>query len=376
MSFRSGFNSDLVLNNLRITGKLVLNNGNDSSELEAETINCTGLATLGELTVTGDTNLTNVSMETLAVSGDTQMDNLDVTGLATVAALTVPGTSELSTVAVSGSATVQTLTVSGNTSLDTTDVHGNIVTNNQTVTPAQLGYVSGVTSSIQTQLNAKANLASPTFTGTVTVPNILANNETVTPAQLGYVSGVTSSVQTQLNAKANLASPTFTGTVTLPTTDCDGVLTASGIDTTTLTATGESTLQNVTANNMTVSGNLTVTGQIVNSVASNMEIVSVQITGTGGQVSGTFPLTQNTTNTTNYTVFPAIYYAYSGSSGGTYSVGDASKSIEGMVFISKRTTSSFVYTFNKSTSDSANYWLNCLVVYGAPGASSVPVSNT
>jgi hypothetical protein len=38
------------------------------------------------------------------------------------------------------------------------------------VSATEIGYLDGVTSAIQTQLNAKAPLASPTFTGTVTVP--------------------------------------------------------------------------------------------------------------------------------------------------------------------------------------------------------------
>jgi hypothetical protein len=40
-----------------------------------------------------------------------------------------------------------------------------------TATATELNYVDGVTSAIQTQLNAKAPLASPTFTGTVTIPD-------------------------------------------------------------------------------------------------------------------------------------------------------------------------------------------------------------
>jgi hypothetical protein len=40
---------------------------------------------------------------------------------------------------------------------------------------------------------------------------------TATTTELNYVDGVTSFIQTQLNSKAPLASPTFTGTVTLPT---------------------------------------------------------------------------------------------------------------------------------------------------------------
>lgn len=75
-----------------------------------------------------------------------------------------------------------------------------------------------------------APVANPTFTGTVTIPtaavttgNITTANVTTftlggttitaTGAELNYMDGVTSNVQTQLDAKAPLASPTFTGTV-------------------------------------------------------------------------------------------------------------------------------------------------------------------
>jgi hypothetical protein len=83
-------------------------------------------------------------------------------------------------------------------------------------TAAELNYVDGVTSAIQTQLNAKTGTASPTFTGTVTIPTpftLGAVSVTATGTELNYVAGVTSALQTQLNAKAPLASPTFTGTV-------------------------------------------------------------------------------------------------------------------------------------------------------------------
>lgn len=47
-----------------------------------------------------------------------------------------------------------------------------------TTTATELGYVAGVTSAIQTQLNAKAPLASPTFTGTLTTPAAIITNTT------------------------------------------------------------------------------------------------------------------------------------------------------------------------------------------------------
>jgi len=60
----------------------------------------------------------------------------------------------------------------------------------------------------------------PSINGAVTTTpaelNIL-DGATVTTTELNYVSGVTSAIQTQLNAKAAVASPTFTGTPAAPT---------------------------------------------------------------------------------------------------------------------------------------------------------------
>jgi microcystin-dependent protein len=64
-------------------------------------------------------------------------------------------------------------------------------------------------------LNLKAPLASPTFTGNVVLPSTTSIGN-VTSTEIAYVDGVTSAIQTQLDAKAPLASPTFTGTVVLP----------------------------------------------------------------------------------------------------------------------------------------------------------------
>lgn len=93
-----------------------------------------------------------------------------------------------------------------------------------TATAAELNYVDGVTSAIQTQMNLKAPLAGPTFTGTVVLPSTTSIG-TITNTELGYVDGVTSAIQTQFTAKAPLASPTFTGNVTMPGT---GIWNSSG----------------------------------------------------------------------------------------------------------------------------------------------------
>ena len=85
-----------------------------------------------------------------------------------------------------------------------------------TVSETEIGYLDNVTSSIQTQLNSKSPLISPTFTGTVVLPSTTSIGS-VSSVEIGYIENVTSSIQTQIDSKASLASPAFTGNPTAPT---------------------------------------------------------------------------------------------------------------------------------------------------------------
>ena len=93
------------------------------------------------------------------------------------------------------------------------------------VTATELGYVDGVTSAIQTQIDSKQ----ATITGAATTiddADLTASRavvsdgsgkvavSAVTSTEIGYLDGVSSAIQTQLNTKAPLASPTFSGVVT------------------------------------------------------------------------------------------------------------------------------------------------------------------
>ena len=97
-----------------------------------------------------------------------------------------------------------------------------------TATATELNYVDGVTSAIQTQLNSKqatiTGAATTIDTENLTVSRALVSDgsgkvavSAVTSTEIGYLDGVTSAIQTQLNAKAPLASPTLTGTPAAPT---------------------------------------------------------------------------------------------------------------------------------------------------------------
>lgn len=71
-----------------------------------------------------------------------------------------------------------------------------------TVSNTEFSYLDGVSSAIQTQLDLKSPLASPTFTGTVVLPSTTSIG-TVSSTEVGYVDGVTSAIQTQLDAKTD-----------------------------------------------------------------------------------------------------------------------------------------------------------------------------
>ena len=101
----------------------------------------------------------------------------------------------------------------GAISVDTSTIQARVAN----VTDTEIGYLDGVTSAIQTQIDAKAPIASPTFTGTV-------SGITKTMVGLGSVDNTTdaakpvsTATQTALDLKAPLASPALTGIPTAPT---------------------------------------------------------------------------------------------------------------------------------------------------------------
>jgi hypothetical protein len=185
-------------------------------------------------------------------------------------------------------ADVASPTFSGNVVLPTT-------TNIGDVSAAEILTLNGVTGSIQTQIDAKlasttaastyATINDPVFTGVADLP-ATTNIGDVTGTEIGYLEGVTSAIQTQLDAKAPVNSPTFTGTVAGITKDMVGLGNVENtsdankpISDATQTAldlkanlSGATFTGDVEAGNVTITGNLYVQGTTTTVSTSDLTI--------------------------------------------------------------------------------------------------------
>lgn len=103
----------------------------------------------------------------------------------------------------------------------TNNTNGSNTTNFiSSITVDSYGRVTGKETSA-VSFSGYATLNDPTFTGNVALPGTTSVGN-VSSTEIGYLDGVTSGIQSQLDAKSPLASPTFTGAPTAPTA-ADGV---------------------------------------------------------------------------------------------------------------------------------------------------------
>ena len=97
--------------------------------------------------------------------------------------------------------------------------------------------------------------------GTTAAEFAILDGITATTSELNFVDGVTSAIQTQIDAKAPIADPTFTGTATIPTA---AITTVDFGDWTITEASGVLKFATGGVNKMSLdaSGNLTVVGNV------------------------------------------------------------------------------------------------------------------
>lgn len=128
------------------------------------------------------------------------------------------------------------------------------------------GSLLKVRDSLQTNINLKANLAGPTFTGVPAAPTASAGTNTTQLATTAFVT-------TADNLKANLAGPTFTGVPAAPTA-------SAGTNTTQIATTAfVTTADNLKLNiaNPTATGTLTTPALTISSLSSGTTNDSVLV---------------------------------------------------------------------------------------------------
>jgi hypothetical protein len=195
------------------------------------------------------------------------------------------------------------------------------------VSATELSYVNGVTSAIQSQISAKldsgiasttyAPLAGPTFTGTVVLPSTTSIGD-VSSTELGYVNGVTSAIQTQLDAKAPIADPTFTGTVSGITKSMVGlgnVDNTADADKPVSTATQTALDAKASLAGATFTGDVTVETDVV--IEGNLTISGTTTTVNAADLSITDPLIYLASGQYAEDVLDVGFLAATGEVGGT-----------------------------------------------------------
>jgi hypothetical protein len=139
------------------------------------------------------------------------------------------------------------------------------------VDQTEIGYLNGVTSAIQTQLDTKANLnGGANFTGTISLPSSTSIGD-VSNTEIGYLNGVTSSIQTQLDAKLASATAASTYAPLLQTT------TTPTFSSNNYTLVTSDAAKIVLASNSSTAGTVT----IPSGVFSSGQVITIVQTGSG-----------------------------------------------------------------------------------------------
>ena len=252
---------------------------------------------------------TNITGTASGLTAGAVTTNANLTGEVTSTgnATTVTNSAVIGKVLTGYTAGAGTVTATDNILQAIQKVDGNVATN--------ASNISAATANVSAALDLKANIASPTFTGTV-------SGVTPTMVGLGNVNNtsdaskpVSTATQTALDLKAPLASPTFTGTPLAPTPTAGDNTTkvattefvVNAVSSATSGAFVDLTTAQTVAGAKTFSSDMTVNGITVgkgsgnqaSNTATGTSALSSNTSGQKNTANGSYSLWSNTTGSNN-----------------------------------------------------------------------------
>jgi hypothetical protein len=288
-----------------------------------------------------ESNITTIESDITSIQSDVTTLQSDVSTLQTTSATTVTDLDNLEADVDTLSGNVEALETNLTSEINLkSPINGPIFTGTVSlpettiigsVTSTEISLLSGVTSSIQDQIDDKldssiasstyAPLNDPTFGGTVSLPNTTSIGD-ISSTELGYLDGVTSSIQTQLTdldtTKADLESPTFTGTVSGVTKSMVGLGNADDTsDTDKPVSTATQTALDAKANlsGATFTGDVTVETDLL--IEGNLTITGTSTTINATDLAISDPLIYLASNQYTEDVLDVGFLAATGQVGGT-----------------------------------------------------------
>lgn len=254
-----------------------------------------------------------------------------------------------------------------------TDANKNLVSAAVATYPSltELTYLKGVTSAIQTQLNAKAAALSGTaneiayFNTTTTIASLTtATYPSLT--ELSYVKGVTSALQTQLNAKGAISGQVWTGAHDFG--GADSLEVPNGAGGTTVNAAGEVCVD-------TTSDTLNFYDGTVEAVLNPVQSKSITIESPTAAEDLSMWYTDDAITITK------IVFVITGSTSATTTIrfgsdrsATGTEVVTGGTTANSTTTGNVVTSFNDATIPADNFiWLETTALSGTPTSLSVTI---
>ena len=241
--------------NLNVTGDA---NITGATNISGTTTIDDNLNVTGNANITGSTNITgatNISGATTIKNNLTVTGNTNVSGTTTLNKLTVTGNTNLASV------TAATLNVTGQTTLSSTTISGGLtITNGGITLPEGQGLNKTLSWSYGDVTGAASDSTNFSANKSFVIPSSTAH---ITKSALTYAAGTFSSGSYNTTAAKTINVPTSIEHLSSSWNSTSKVLTVGGkVSASTLTVTGDASLNAVTASTITSTGNITSQGSI------------------------------------------------------------------------------------------------------------------